>query len=222
MALSPLPDRTIADAVADRIREAIIDGRYSPGTRLVERKLAAELGVSHIPVREALARLTDEGLVTHQPRRGARVASLSRTEVEEIASLRTLLEQFVIVRVQERMTPAVEAELRKLVETMEQAAERGNVRRVFDLDERFHERLWALADHRMLLELVAQLRGKVSAFLRAATAALDAGELVEHARSHATLLDAILGGDADVARAATAAHIDAATARLVATLPDEG
>ena len=76
--LEPLVDRTVADRIAERIREAIHDGSYSPGTRLVERSVARELGVSHIPVREALARLADEGLVDRMPRRGARVAELTR------------------------------------------------------------------------------------------------------------------------------------------------
>lgn len=221
MALSPLPDRTIVDEVADRIREAIVDGRYPPDTRLVERRLAAELGVSHIPVREALTRLTEEGLVRHQPRRGARVATLTRTQIEEISSLRILLEQFVVVRVQERLTPQVESDLRDVVEQMARAAARGRVRRVLDLDQRFHERLWESTDHGMLTELANQLRSRLAAFLRAATSVLDGDELTAHARSHELLLEGILSGDPDAARAAMAAHIEAAAERLLAALPEE-
>ena len=73
----PLPDQSLADAVVDRLRAAISSGMYKPGERLVERRLAHEFGISHIPLREALARLTEEGLVVRLPRRGARVASLT-------------------------------------------------------------------------------------------------------------------------------------------------
>lgn len=173
MALDPVSDDSLADRVAGRIRDAIHEGRYPPGERLVERRLAAELGVSHIPIREALARLTDEGLVERVPRRGARVATLTPRELEELSSLRTVLERFVVTRVQERLTAEEESKLRRMVVSMRRAAARGDYRRVLDLDQRFHERLWELADHQMLGEVVTGLRGRIGAFLRAATAALE-------------------------------------------------
>ena len=69
------------------LRGLIRDGAYAPGARLVERSIATELGTSHIPVREALARLAEEGLVVRLPRRGARVAELSPTLLDEISSV---------------------------------------------------------------------------------------------------------------------------------------
>ncbi|WP_141579072.1 GntR family transcriptional regulator [Actinomadura sp. WMMA1423] len=220
MTLDPLSDDSLADRVADRIRAAIHEGRYPPGARLVERRLAAELGVSHIPIREALARLTDEGLVERLPRRGARVATLTLRELEELSSLRIVLERFVVARVQERLTAEEEKELRRMVASMRQAAVRGDFRRVLDLDRRFHERLWELADHRMLGEVVTGLRGRIGAFLRAATAALEPEELERHAASHDELLDAILSGDAEVGGAEMSRHIELATERLRGTLAE--
>lgn len=218
MTLEPLSDDSLADRVAVRIRDAIHEGRYPPGTRLVERTLAAELGVSHIPVREALTRLTDEGLVERTPRRGARVATLTPRELEEVSSLRIVLERFVVTRVQERLTAAEEKELRRIVASMRQAAARGDFRRVLDLDQRFHERLWELADHQMLGEVVTGLRGRIGAFLRAATAALAPEALERHAASHDVLLDAILTGDAEAGCAEMSRHIELATERLRGTL----
>lgn len=218
MTLEPLSDDSLADRVAVRIRDAIHEGRYPPGTRLVERTLAAELGVSHIPVREALTRLTDEGLVERMPRRGARVATLTPRELEEVSSLRIVLERFVVTRVQERLTAAEEKELRRIVASMRQAAARGDFRRVLDLDQRFHERLWELADHQMLGEVVTGLRGRIGAFLRAATAALAPEALERHAASHDVLLDAILTGDAEAGCAEMSRHIELATERLRGTL----
>jgi DNA-binding GntR family transcriptional regulator len=218
MTLEPLSDHSLTDRVAGRIRDAIHEGRYPPGARLVERTLAAELGVSHIPVREALTRLTDEGLVERAPRRGARVATLSPRELEELSSLRIVLERFVVTRVQQRLTAAEEKELRRMVASMRQAAVRGDYRRVFDLDQRFHERLWELADHRMLGEVVTGLRGRISAFLRAATAALEPDALERHAASHDELLEAITSGDAETGHAEMTRHIELATERLRGTL----
>ncbi|GAA1832930.1 GntR family transcriptional regulator [Actinomadura chokoriensis] len=218
MSLDPLAADSLADQVVGRIREAIHEGRYPPGARLVERTLAAELGVSHIPVREALTRLTDEGLVQRTPRRGARVAALTPRELDELSSLRIVLERFVVTRVQERLSAAEEKELRRMVASMRRAAAGGDFGRLYDLDQQFHERLWELADHRMLGEVVTGLRGRIGAFLRAATAALEPEALERHASSHDELLDAIVSGDAEAGCAEMSRHIELATERLRGTL----
>lgn len=216
--LSNLDGKNLADKVADELRTAIQRGHYAPGTRLVERRLASELGVSHVPIREALARLADEGLVERLPRRGSRVAGLSSKQLEELSSLRILLEGFVATRVQERLTPQAEASVRKIVSSMSEAAQLGDVHRVFDLDQRFHERLWHLADHEMLFESVAQLRGRIDAFLLATTSALDTSELEQHAASHAEVVDAIASGDPQTARDAMTRHIGLGLARIQRSL----
>jgi len=220
--LEPLVDRTIADRVAERIREAIHDGSYSPGTRLVERSVARELGVSHIPVREALARLADEGLVDRMPRRGARVAELTRQELDEISTLRIVLEQLVARRAQERMTADAELELRAIADRMLRAAADGDVDLLVTLDQRFHERLWELADHELLNELAAQVRGRIVAFLRAAARALPPEGLREHARTHTALVAAIADGTPAMAQREMARHIQVAADRVRPTLTDGG
>src|ERR1700754_17542 len=106
--LQPLDSNNLADKIADQLRETIQSGEYAPGERLVERRLAGELNVSHIPVRQALAPLTEEGLVERLPRRGARVAVIGLKELEELSSLRVVLEQFVVERVMQRWTPEAE------------------------------------------------------------------------------------------------------------------
>jgi DNA-binding GntR family transcriptional regulator len=220
--LEPLVDRTVADRVAERIREAIHDGSYSPGTRLVERSVARELGVSHIPVREVLARLADEGLVDRLPRRGARVAELTRQELDEISSLRIVLEQLVARRAQERMTADAELELRAIADRMLQAAADGDVDLLVTLDQRFHERLWELADHELLNELAAQVRGRIVAFLRAAASSLPPEGLREHARTHTALVAAIADGTPAMAQREMARHIQVAADRVRPTLTDGG
>ncbi len=152
-----------AGRVADQLRDLIRDGAYAPGARLVERAIARELGTSHIPVREALARLAEEGLVVRLPRRGARVAELSPRLLEEISSVRVVLEQFVCRRVLERWTTSAQAELAGLARRMTVAAERGSTKTIAELDVRFHETLWQLADHELLLEVAAACAAASSA-----------------------------------------------------------
>lgn len=207
-------DDSLSERVTDRIRAAIQTGVYRPGTKLVERTIARELGVSHIPVREALARLADEGLVERIPRRGARVAELTPLGLAEISSLRIVLEGFVVRRAQERLTPEAEAKLRSIAERMLVAADVGSVDTLVLLDQEFHGLLWELSDHSLLNEVAAQVRGRIAAFLRAATSSLPAAELREHAKSHIMLVNAIAGGDADQAQAEMALHIQAAANRI--------
>jgi DNA-binding GntR family transcriptional regulator len=214
MTLQQVQGTSLADQAAAQIRDAIREGRYKPGTRLVERKLAAELGISHIPIREALARLSDEGLVERLPRRGARVAGLDVKELDELSSLRTVLEQFVVVRVQERLTPENEAELGRIVDRFVRAAERNDVDRIFELDREFHGRLWALADHSILADIVTHLRGRLDAFLRDATMRREPSEMKGHAHAHVELLEAIVSRDPERARQQMADHIRQAADRL--------
>ena len=218
-ALEPLSElKNLSQQVFERLRDAIIGGRLPPGSRLVERRLAEELRVSHIPVREALARLADEGLVERNARRGSRVATLSLEDLDEISSLRVLLEGFVVIRVQERWNDQAERRLRTIVRKMQDAAADGSSELVRIQDRVFHEALWELAEHRTLLELAAKLRGRINGFLRAATSALSQDELEAHAASHIALLDAIASGSPEQAKQAMAVHIMTATERVHAAM----
>jgi DNA-binding GntR family transcriptional regulator len=216
--LERLRDHSLSDRVADRVREAIQQGVYRPGTKLVERTIASQLGVSHIPVREALARLADEGLVQRIPRRGAWVAELTPVGLAEISSLRIVLEGFVVRRAQERLTPEAEARLREIATRMLDAADTGGVNALVALDQEFHGLLWEISDHSLLNEVAAQVRGRVAAFLRAATSSLPADDLRAHAKSHMDLVDAIAGGDPEHAQAEMARHIQVAANRIERSL----
>jgi DNA-binding GntR family transcriptional regulator len=209
-----LPDQGLADTIADRLRADILSGVYGPGDRLVERRLADRFGVSHIPLREALARLVEEGLVVRPPRRGARVASLSPRMLEEVSSLRVVLEQFAMRRLRGRFTPAVRAELQGIVDNMILAAERHNLALVHELDQQFHEYLWRLTGHALLMEVAGQLRSRVSHFYRAAAAPLGPDGLRRHAETHQELLDVIASGDVRAAEKAMEQHIHAAAQRI--------
>ena len=206
-------DQNIAEQVADELRAAIQSGELAPGERLVERKLAERLGVSHIPVREALTRLAQEHLVVREPRRGARVAELTAQDLEEISSLRIVLEQFMALRVQERWNESSAARLQGIIDAMAAAAP-GDMDEVLRQDRAFHEELAALAEHRFLTELSTQIRGRIAGFLHAANAALDPSQQEEHVRSHQLIVDAIASGDPDRAREVIAAHVAAAVARI--------
>jgi DNA-binding GntR family transcriptional regulator len=98
------------------------------------------------------------------------------------------------------------------------AAGAGGVDALVALDQEFHGLLWELSGHSLLNEVAAQVRGRVAAFLRAATRSLPADELRAHARSHVELVDAIAGGDPERAQAEMARHIQVAADRIERSL----
>lgn len=204
----------VSEQIAQELRSAIQSGRLKPGERLVERTLASSLGVSHIPIREALGRLADEGLVERTPRRGARVATLSEQGLRETSSLRIVLEQFVALRAQAAWNEQSESLLRDIAAAMVESSRAGDVDTMFALDQKFHETLWELADHQLLMSTVAQLRGRINGFLRAANDALSPNELAAHAESHFDVIDAIASGDEATVRQQISQHIETAAERI--------
>ena len=115
-----LQHRTISSAVAEELRRRIVDGEFQSGFQLRQDALAAEFGVSRIPVREALMQLEAEGLVKIHPHRGAIVSELSTEEIEELFELRALLERAPLDRPLHRLEGLVQVE--RLGEVVEGAA----------------------------------------------------------------------------------------------------
>ncbi|MFD1611179.1 GntR family transcriptional regulator [Sphingomonas tabacisoli] len=122
------------------LRAQILSGRYRPGERLNESQIAREFHVSRIPVREALSQLQEQGLVMNHERRGMFVTQLSDDEVQQINSLRMVLEAEALRLVRARMTPELLAELTELVEQME--AWDGPLIDAAALDRKFHAVIW--------------------------------------------------------------------------------
>src|SRR5215471_2934498 len=121
-------DTVGAQHAYEQVRAAIVESRYLPGQRLVEQRIAEELGLSRTPVREALRLLEAEGLVVSERHRGAMVRPLSTTEVVDLYGLRIRLESYAVELATERAT---EAELGDLVDAADGF---GHVRRTVDVD----------------------------------------------------------------------------------------
>ena len=213
--LNKISRRTLADEITDRLRDATRAGQIPLGTRLYENEIAAQMGVSRVPVREAIRCLSAEGLVKTIPHRGTFVYRPTRREFEQIASIRVLLEQFVVERVLARWTPECEARLSHIVNEMEQAARLGHHQVVFELDTEFHETLWEIADHDVLLETVSSLRVRISRFLYEATMAVAPDGLGVHVSGHRKVVDALACGDLDRTREVVRDHILTAKDRVM-------
>lgn len=213
--LKRVEQRTLCDDAADRLRDAIRNGILRPGTRLVERDLAERLGMSRIPVREAIQRLAEEGLIEKSPHRGTFVYAPTRKEIEEICSLRVVLERFVVERVMAVWSPAHETDLQAIIDQMRQAARHNDVHQLHECDYLFHSALWSIADHTLLLEVVSGLRSRINRFLFEAAGVLPASELDMHISSHDGLIAVLKGHDVALAQAEMTHHVLAARNRIL-------
>jgi DNA-binding GntR family transcriptional regulator len=135
----------LADQVKDHILQAILDGRYPPRSRIVETRIARELGTSQAPVREALRGLEALGVVEILPFRGARVRHPTTAELLEAYSVRSSLEALGARLAMPRITAADVAELEALGHEMQAAAAAGDRHAVATADASFHARLIAVA-----------------------------------------------------------------------------
>jgi DNA-binding GntR family transcriptional regulator len=146
-----IDNKPLRDRVLDALRDAIVSAELKPGAPLIELELSAQLGVSRAPLREAIQILSREGLVETMPYRGAIVRNLSRRDIEELYSLRSVLESFAIQRVIERNDPEQVARLREVFETMLAAAKEGDLKAVNNIDREFHDTLIELSEHNLLV-----------------------------------------------------------------------
>jgi len=154
---------SFAEEVADRIRQAIVDGDLGLGEAISERQLADRLGVSKTPVREALAQLRMEGLVRVYPQRGATVFTLSAREIRDICELRQALESAALRYALERNPAQLADGLAHLVDEMRLARAEADHRRYLSADTAYHEVFFQCCDNLYLQDTYSLHVGKIAA-----------------------------------------------------------
>ncbi|MEA2825932.1 MAG: hypothetical protein QOG43_371 [Actinomycetota bacterium] len=190
-------------SVTDAVRRAIVTGRYRPGARLTEDRLAVEYGVSRVPVREALRSLEAEGFVRIAPYLGTYVAELSDVEAEDLLEVRAAIEVLAARRAAARRTPEQLAELRRILAIAGPALDGGDYDRLVDLNGRFHLLVAHASGNSSLHQLVGQLRAKIEWVYAADVRDRAPASWLEHAR----ILTALEGADAEEAARLTESHI---------------
>jgi len=163
-----MSDRSLSEVVTERIRGRILDGTLKPGERLVEDRLSVELGVSRVPVREALRGLSAEGLVTLLPRRGATVVEVTPQSVAELVEVRALLEGLNARLAAQRHDPEIVAKLEETLARGNEAAKAGTAEELARLNAEFHEQLAEASRNSVLCEVMRSLRERTSIALERA------------------------------------------------------
>jgi DNA-binding GntR family transcriptional regulator len=205
---SPFGDRSLSREVYAQILDAVRRGDLKPGERINESDVARRLGISRTPIREAISRLCQDGLLTYVPRRGAFLARPTPADIEEIEVARSLIEGFTARLASQRITPADVMRLEALIDDMAAAARAGDWLGAIQTNARFHETVVGLSGNRLLtrmwssLDPLRWLQGPV----------VQPGEIASDedlVSRHRLLMEALASGNPGVAERAFKEHIGA-------------
>ncbi|GAA3363218.1 GntR family transcriptional regulator [Saccharopolyspora gregorii] len=194
----------LREQVRRALQDRISDGRLRPGDRLYEQEIAAEFGVSRVPVREAIRMLQSEGLVDVAPnRRGVFVRSLDRAQVEELFDVREALEALAARLAASRASADDAERLGVLAERARRAWAGGDVDAMSAANTEFHDRIVALSGNALLASVLEPLHGRLAWLFRLNL------EPERVCREHDELHAAIAGGDGDRAAELALGHVRA-------------
>lgn len=199
---------SLRDQVSESIRAGLITGELAPGEIYSAPQLAAQMGVSATPVREAMLYFEREGMVTKMRNTGYKVTELSAEILDGAAEARILLEVPTMAKIARTCTGETAEkveELRGLAHKLNDAAERGDLVSYLQADLRFHCDFLALAGNPVIVETVSSLRtrSRVTGLRPLA----EAGNLVASSREHEAMIDAALAQDAAAMEAIVRTHI---------------
>lgn len=208
------------DDATQALREGILSGRLPAGARLRQTALATQLEISRTPIREALGRLQQEGLLSLLPRGGVRVALLDLDEAVELYDLREVLDGLAARLAARRASGTVVARLEKALGRMAECLERGNPNQWFGVHVRFHDEIFRASGNARLQGLAGLVRLSIRQFhpllLRTE------GRLREAYREHRRIFEAIAARDEEAAEREARAHIQNAREIVLKARPQGG
>lgn len=200
--------KTLRELALEKLRGAIITGRFQPGERLIERSLCDRLGVSRSVVREVVRYLESEGLVESIPHQGPIVARIDGGSAAEIYEIRTLLEASAAEACAKKAGPEEIANLENALNAIDEAYGKQDIRRVLDATTRFYEVLFLAGGKAVSWDIVKRLNGRISR-LRVLTISSE-GRNVTGPRQMRAIFDAISAHDPKKAREACTRHLQKA------------
>ncbi|MBK1786907.1 GntR family transcriptional regulator [Prauserella cavernicola] len=205
-------DRNLAKEIFDELRGAIVSGELTPGALYSVHDLAARLGVSRTPVREALIQLSERGMVRFERNRGIRILQTSLHDLEEVFAIRLLLEVPATFRATTQRPPGWLDELAGHLDAMRTAAGKHDEATFMAADRRFHEAINAASGNLRLAHYIDSLRDMV--LVRGNSTVDRSRTLADILTEHETIFELIESGKAHEAAASMRAHL-LHTARLL-------
>lgn len=207
---------TLVEGIQFALRDAIARGALPAGFRLREIPLAAHFGCSTTPVREAIRRLENEGLVKIYPRRGAEITSVSSTEVEHLYETRMVLETYAVRKAAEnKMAETALTGARQILAEQQSAIDRNEQMPL--LDAEFHREITDLTGNPVIAELVEKTVRQIEA-VQARSGAVVKGENERTCKAHTAIVTAVAKGNADRAESLMRGHLERAQQVVTASL----
>jgi|DewCreStandDraft_5_1066085.scaffolds.fasta_scaffold37771_2 DNA-binding GntR family transcriptional regulator len=213
----PLTRTTLAADAFARLRQAILDGQFAPGDRLVESHLAKTFGISRAPIREALRQLKQEGMVLYFAHRGYYVPQFNLDDLEELFLLRMALEKLAVRLAIACMTMQEFAKLENIVQRMESLhAKDANRSLATELDVSFHKHLCKMSHSKRLLNMWCNMSDQILLAILASNRSFPT--YIGFAEGHRTVLEAIRSREQERAEAAIELHILTGLEQLKSTI----
>ncbi len=200
------------------LRKMLLNGHFEHGQRLVEDRIASELGISRTPLREALHRLAQEGLLEKRPTGGYILRHLERTEIEDAIAIRAMLESYATTLATGRCTEAQKTALQENLTAFKTACEADDIPALVELNEAFHALLRECAASPLLIQLLLELDGVTERMLRPIISLQDAEWTYA---DHVQIVDYIMQGNAIAATEAMRIHIMHGKNTLLTQLDNE-
>lgn len=196
----------LRDVVFNTLRDAILTGKLVPGERLMENQLAEKLGVSRTPVREALRMLELENLVELVPRKGAQVLDMSEKDIINILEVRSALEGLATSVACKKMTKEDLQQLKNMEVDFEKAVADNDVEHFVDIDEDFHDLIFAATENDKLINIFRNLRIQLYRY-RMAQAKNNETSMSTIVAHHRSIIRAIENHDAEEGASIAQGHI---------------
>ncbi len=200
--------KSLEEKIYSLLEEAILTGEYHRGDSMTETTLAKKLGVSRTPIRSALHRLSEEGLVEIKPNRGAVVVGVSDEDLIDTYRIRMRLEGLASAMAAERMTDEALAELEETLSLSEFYLSRGNADKLKELDTEFHVIIYRSSGNRMLSKILTELHRNIRSYRKMSLSV--PGRLEHSVNEHRAIFEAIKTRDSELADKLTFAHIEKA------------
>ena len=207
---------SLEEKVYDELADAILSGKYKKGDALTETALSKALGASRTPVRSALHRLAEEGLVEVVPNRGAVVIGVTTEDLIDIYRIRMRLEGLASAIAAEKMSDEGKKKLLENVELSEFYITKQDSEHFKELDTEFHRIIYRATESRTLERILSDLHRNSKAYRKLSLTV--PGRAEKTAEEHKSILHAILSGDAKKAEELTSAHIEHALKNMLAAM----
>lgn len=196
----------LRDVVFNTLREAILKGDLKPGERLMELQLAAKLGVSRTPIREAIRMLEQEGLAVTTPRKGAEVAKMTLKDMEDVLEIRASLDELASQVATVRITDEQLVRLKERKQDFEISLKSGNVKMIAEADVKFHDVIYEATNNPKLVSMLNNLREQIYRYR--IEYLKDTDKYPTLIKEHEEIYQSLLAHDEEAALKATIVHVE--------------